>query len=301
MSTINGYSGSGGLKVLTFWSFDNTTFTDADLNHNGILEIVGLPYIWGCDTFFDLYLDIYPPFIMKDLWDPAQLLTNTPRAVTSRDPGPVGGLTTIMAMSSELNSLLSDCGASRLRKKSVRNPNVDSATHRLHFILVACHAAILRALALALAERSHHHEQRDVSQTLHDIVHGHWFILSTTLATVLVFPSIGTTPGLYAAQLFITSVAINVTVGTGSNPAGSKGIQDNEDVLVVSMAMHNDENAPLWAMNTREILPKNPCSIITAASLVADSDMLREDIIPRGSEWHGNRQDVFQGWIFSLE
>lgn len=61
-----------------------------------------------------------------------------------------------------------------------------------------------------------------------------------------------------------------------------------------------------WTMNTREILPKNPCSIGAAASLLAGSNMLREHIIPRGSEWcsskamAGSQRALFDGHFFSM-
>jgi hypothetical protein len=57
-------------------------------------------------------------------------------------------------------------------------------------------------------------------------------------------------------------------------------------------------------MDTREVLPKNPCSIAGAASLLAGSEMLNPEIIPPGSEWFDDRtlidQGVFRGLLFSL-
>ena len=39
-------------------------------------------------------------------------------------------------------------------------------------------------------------------------------------------------------------------------------------------------------IKTREILPKNPCSIAAIASMLAGSRLLDKDYMPRGSEWH---------------
>lgn len=59
-----------------------------------------------------------------------------------------------------------------------------------------------------------------------------------------------------------------------------------------------------WAMNTKEILPKNPCSIAAQASLLAGSSMLKEDVIPPGSEWCSDKElrerGVFDGLLFSM-
>jgi hypothetical protein len=57
-----------------------------------------------------------------------------------------------------------------------------------------------------------------------------------------------------------------------------------------------------WSMNTREVLPKNPCSIAAAASLLAGSEILKH--IPPGSEWcddkHLESNGVFEGYLFSM-
>lgn len=59
-----------------------------------------------------------------------------------------------------------------------------------------------------------------------------------------------------------------------------------------------------WAMNTKEILPKNPYSIAAQASLLAGSSMLKEDVIPSGSEWCSDKElrerGVFDGSLFSM-
>lgn len=57
-------------------------------------------------------------------------------------------------------------------------------------------------------------------------------------------------------------------------------------------------------MDVRKLLPKNPCSIAAAASLLADSDMLKPEITPEGAEWMSNSElkkaGVWDGYAFSL-
>ena len=57
-------------------------------------------------------------------------------------------------------------------------------------------------------------------------------------------------------------------------------------------------------MDTKEVLPKNPCSIAASASLLAGSEMMNPDIIPPGSEWLNDKalmeQGLFRGLLFSL-
>ncbi|KAF2140426.1 uncharacterized protein K452DRAFT_55747 [Aplosporella prunicola CBS 121167] len=70
--------------------------------------------------------------------------------------------------------------------------------------------------------------------------------------------------------------------------------------LVLCMAVS------VWAMNNRagEVLPKNPCSIGAAGSLIAGAAMLKEDVIPPGAEWCDDKElekrGVFHGYLFSL-
>lgn len=55
---------------------------------------------------------------------------------------------------------------------------------------------------------------------------------------------------------------------------------------------------------TRRILPKIPTTIASVASLMADSEMLSDKIIPPGTEFMSNREmrrrGVLEGWMFSL-
>ncbi|KAF2146580.1 uncharacterized protein K452DRAFT_314831 [Aplosporella prunicola CBS 121167] len=56
-------------------------------------------------------------------------------------------------------------------------------------------------------------------------------------------------------------------------------------------------------MDTRKLLPKNPCSIAAVASLLAGSDLMTSNIIPSGSEWMSDRElekKVFKGLLFRL-
>lgn len=57
-------------------------------------------------------------------------------------------------------------------------------------------------------------------------------------------------------------------------------------------------------LDTRKILPKNPLSIAAIASLLADSSLLSEDVIPKGSEWCSDKElaerGVLAGHCYSL-
>lgn len=54
--------------------------------------------------------------------------------------------------------------------------------------------------------------------------------------------------------------------------------------------------------DTKHLLPKNPCSIAAAASLLAGSEIL--GLIPPGSEWCDDRElkrnGLFDGYLFSM-
>ncbi|TKA72596.1 hypothetical protein B0A49_07756 [Cryomyces minteri] len=55
-------------------------------------------------------------------------------------------------------------------------------------------------------------------------------------------------------------------------------------------------------MDTRNVLPKNPCSIAAVASMLAGSEMLHSSVIPEGSEWRDSDElaSVYERWVFSL-
>lgn len=57
-------------------------------------------------------------------------------------------------------------------------------------------------------------------------------------------------------------------------------------------------------LDTRRVLPKNPCSIAAMASLLAGADMLQKDVIPEGTEYMSGREmkekGVFEGYLFTM-
>jgi hypothetical protein len=56
--------------------------------------------------------------------------------------------------------------------------------------------------------------------------------------------------------------------------------------------------------DSRKVLPNNPCSIAVMSTLIADSDLVRKQMVPSGSEWIDDaelkRKGVFGGYLFSL-
>ncbi|KAI9044253.1 DUF3433 domain-containing protein [Aspergillus affinis] len=63
--------------------------------------------------------------------------------------------------------------------------------------------------------------------------------------------------------------------------------------------------AAITLMKTRHVLPKNPTTIAAVASLLAGSEMMKENVIPRGSEWCDDkelkRRRVFEDLTFSMK
>lgn len=65
-------------------------------------------------------------------------------------------------------------------------------------------------------------------------------------------------------------------------------------------------HSSLWVLTrgTRRVLPKNPRSVASVASLLIGSEMLNGGMIPEGAEWLNDRQlaerRVFDGWVFGL-
>ncbi|GFN19432.1 hypothetical protein AtubIFM55763_005820 [Aspergillus tubingensis] len=59
-----------------------------------------------------------------------------------------------------------------------------------------------------------------------------------------------------------------------------------------------------YFMQTKEVLPFNPCSIAGAGALIAGSDVLKSDALPAGSEWCNDRdmlrRGYFSGLVFGL-
>ncbi|KAK1142304.1 hypothetical protein N8T08_008049 [Aspergillus melleus] len=63
--------------------------------------------------------------------------------------------------------------------------------------------------------------------------------------------------------------------------------------------------AAITLMKTRRVLPKNPTTIAAVASLLAGSEMMKENVIPRGSEWCDDkelkRRRIFENLTFSMK
>lgn len=57
-------------------------------------------------------------------------------------------------------------------------------------------------------------------------------------------------------------------------------------------------------LDTKHVLPKNPCSIAAVASLLAGSRMLGRDVVPEGAEWLGSGEKrakgVYEGRVFRM-
>jgi hypothetical protein len=56
--------------------------------------------------------------------------------------------------------------------------------------------------------------------------------------------------------------------------------------------------------DTRNVIPNNPCSIAVMSSLIADSEFVKRDIVPEGTEWCNDselrKRSIFEGYLFSL-
>ncbi|BCR95126.1 uncharacterized protein AKAW2_20066A [Aspergillus luchuensis] len=55
-----------------------------------------------------------------------------------------------------------------------------------------------------------------------------------------------------------------------------------------------------YFMQTKEVLPFNPCSIAGAGALIAGSDVLKSDTFPAGSEWCDDREMLRRGYFSGL-
>ena len=63
--------------------------------------------------------------------------------------------------------------------------------------------------------------------------------------------------------------------------------------------------ATYLVMDTRRVVPHNPCTIAGMMSLMAESEMCKtRDVIPEGAEWHSGsdlrRAGVFRGLLFHM-
>jgi Protein of unknown function (DUF3433) len=59
-----------------------------------------------------------------------------------------------------------------------------------------------------------------------------------------------------------------------------------------------------WLMSTKHVVPRNPCSVATVMSLLADSNIWEKGILPEGAQWMSDREllkaGVFDGMLFQL-
>ncbi|GKZ37496.1 hypothetical protein AbraIFM66950_009046 [Aspergillus brasiliensis] len=56
----------------------------------------------------------------------------------------------------------------------------------------------------------------------------------------------------------------------------------------------------MYFMQTKEVLPFNPCSIAGAGALIAGSDVLKSDTLPVGSEWRNDQEMLRRGYFLGL-
>ena len=106
-------------------------------------------------------------------------------------------------------------------------------------------------------------------------------------------------------------------IPAGSAPAALNGsvsspgrIRLKQDVAttrvleVVLALMFVATAASFFFLDTRRVLPNNPCSIGVMATLIADSELVKKEVVPPGCEWCSDaeliRRDVFEGYMFSL-
>lgn len=93
--------------------------------------------------------------------------------------------------------------------------------------------------------------------------------------------------------------------GTLTAPNRNRIVQDRASTYVLEgilAAMVICVIVSWVCMDTRRVLPKNPCSIAAVASLLAGSEILGQEFLGRGAEWLSDEQlkEKFEGWTFSL-
>ncbi|KAF2674684.1 hypothetical protein BT63DRAFT_17592 [Microthyrium microscopicum] len=95
--------------------------------------------------------------------------------------------------------------------------------------------------------------------------------------------------------------------GTISSAYGMRLTQDTTitrvlEVMIAIMIILT--GASFAFMDGRKLVPNNPCSIAGMASLIADSELVKSELVPPGSEWLSDRelrrQGVFEGYMFSM-
>lgn len=119
--------------------------------------------------------------------------------------------------------------------------------------------------------------------------------------------------GLYRAIQYSTDVRTDVAAperfnATLTDPQNTRLIQNaaSTHVLVGLLAfiILSIVLASLL-MNTTRLVPLNPCSIAAMTSFLTESNMLRRDVIPEGSEWLDDmelkKRGIFQGMLFGVD
>jgi hypothetical protein len=96
-------------------------------------------------------------------------------------------------------------------------------------------------------------------------------------------------------------------VGTISGPTRFRLRQDGLitralEALIACMVLMTA--ASYLFLDPRKVLPNNPCSIAVMASLIAESELVKREMVPIGSEWWDDkelrRRGVFEGYMFRL-
>lgn len=111
-----------------------------------------------------------------------------------------------------------------------------------------------------------------------------------------------------SANMRNTTSLPNVTYPAQISDIPRWRLQQNLDPKIALQAMLGFLAVSAVAMyliiDTRNVLPHNPCSIAGVATLLADSELVTRDLMPHGAEWASDAQlqrlDVFQGLKFYL-
>ncbi|KAK5408058.1 hypothetical protein LTR06_007801 [Exophiala xenobiotica] len=119
--------------------------------------------------------------------------------------------------------------------------------------------------------------------------------------------------GLYRAIQYSTDARIDVANpevfnATLTDPQNTRLVQNaaSTHVLVglLVFIMLSITLASLL-MKTSMLVPMNPCSIAAMTSFLADSNIIRRDVIPEGSEWLDDkelkRRGIMQGMLFGVD
>jgi Protein of unknown function (DUF3433) len=95
--------------------------------------------------------------------------------------------------------------------------------------------------------------------------------------------------------------------GTITGPIRIRLMQDTWitralEVLIACMVLMTA--ASYLLLDPRKLLPNNPCSVAVMASLIADSELVKREMVPIGSEWCNDEElrvhGIFDGYMFRL-